>query len=229
VAGSHHHAPQQPCQPPIETHDTPQPGTHKIEKEKMLRNKPFLQNNKQLMNERNQCADAVYRFNSAACPSVIIAKGDRERHFKRIMAAAWIHSRYMDPCPGTPEGGGHLGENVNVAAPFHCDYGYNLSIGDNVKIGPDCQLLDSARITIGSNTSIGARVTISTLKTQTHSKNPKGSNGTEIAQAVSIGENVYIGHGVIIEAGVSIGNNTILRAGSVIVRVSSAEKSCLTV
>ena len=49
----------------------------------------------------------------------------------------------------------------------------------------------------------------------------KGSKGTEIAREVYIGENVYIGDGCIIEAGVRIGNNAIIRAGSVVVRVSS--------
>src|SRR6185369_10779091 len=99
----------------------------------------------------------------------------------------------------------HLGGNVHVTTPFHCDYGYNLSIAENVVVGPNCHLLDSARICIGRNTKIGARVTISTLKTPTDTKALKGSNGTEVAQQVWIGENVYIGDGCIIEAGVRIG------------------------
>jgi acetyltransferase-like isoleucine patch superfamily enzyme len=185
----------------------------------MLHGEPFLQYDEQLMDERAQCTGAVYSFNSTASPSVVIARGDRERNFKRIVAAGWIHPRHMDRRPGV-HAGGHLGGNVNVTTPFHCDYGYNISIGDNVNIGPHCQLLDSARIAIGRNTKIGARVTISTLKTPTDTKSLKGSNGTEIAKEVFIGENVYIGDGVIIEAGVRIGNNAIIRAGSVVVRVS---------
>jgi acetyltransferase-like isoleucine patch superfamily enzyme len=185
----------------------------------MLHGEPFLQNDEQLMDERAQCTGAVYSFNSTASPSVVIARGDRERNFKRIVAAGWIHPRHMDRRPGVHVGG-HLGGNVNVTTPFHCDYGYNISIGDNVNIGPHCQLLDSARIAIGRNTKIGARVTIETLKTPTDTKSLKGSNGTEIAREVFIGENVYIGDGVIIEAGVRIGNNAIIRAGSVVVRVS---------
>jgi acetyltransferase-like isoleucine patch superfamily enzyme len=231
IADNHHQAPPQPRQPPMapttsappappQPHYTPQPRAHKTEKEKMLHGEPFLQYDEQLTDERAQCTGAVYSFNSTASPSVVIARGDRERNFKRIVAAGWIHPRHMDRRPGVHVGG-HLGGNVNVTTPFHCDYGYNISIGDNVNIGPHCQLLDSARIAIGRNTKIGARVTISTLKAPTDTKTLKGSNGTEIAREVLIGENVYIGDGVIIEAGVRIGNNAIIRSGSVVVRVST--------
>jgi acetyltransferase-like isoleucine patch superfamily enzyme len=211
-----------PAQP--QSHYAQQPRAHKTEKEKMLHGEPFLPYDEQLMDERAQCMGAVYSFNSTANPSVHIAGGERERNFKRIVAARWIHPHTMDRRPGVPIGG-HLGGNVNVTTPFHCDYGYNLAIAENVSIGPQCQFLDSARIAIGRNTKIGARVTISTLKTPTDTKSLKGSNGTEIAREVFIGENVYIGDGVIVEAGVRIGDNAIIRAGSIVVRVSTTRKS----
>jgi acetyltransferase-like isoleucine patch superfamily enzyme len=235
AADNHHQTPQQSRPPPIpqptstpaappQPHYPPQPRPVKTEKEKMLHGETFMPFDEQLMDERVQCAGAVYGFNSIANASVVIARGDRERNFKRIVAAGWIQPRHMDRRPGVPTGG-HCGGNVNVTTPFHCDYGYNISLGDNVVIGPHCQLLDSARIAIGRNTKIGARVTISTIKTPTDPKMLKGNNGTEIAQQVYIGENVYIGDGVIIEAGVRIGNNAIIRSGSVVVRVSSLRRS----
>jgi acetyltransferase-like isoleucine patch superfamily enzyme len=193
----------------------------------MLHGEPFLQGDEQLSSERAHCKGAVYGFNSTANPSVVIAQRERERLFKRIVAAAWVHPRHMDQRPGVHVGG-YLGGNVNVTIPFHCDYGYNISIGDNVNIGPHCQLLDSARIAIERNTKIGAGVIIETLKTPTDTKSFKGSNGTAIAGEVFIGENVYIGAGVIIEAGVRIGNNAIIRAGSVVVNVSINESSVKT-
>ena len=115
---------------------------------------------------------------------------------------------------------GHLGHGVNVSALFHCDYGYNLSIGDNAVIGPGCQLLDSGRITIGNNTKIGARVTISTLEEPTDTRSPTGSERTETARETLIGENVYIGDGCIIKGGVRNGDNAIVHAGSVVVQAS---------
>jgi len=177
----------------------------------MLNGEPFLPYDEQLVEERAHCTGAVYGFNNIASPSVHISKGDRERIFKRIVQAGWIPPHSADRRVN-----GHYGGNVSVAMPFHCDYGYNLSLGDNVCIGPHCQFLDSARIAIGRNTKIGARVTISTIKTPTDPKQLKGTTGTEIAKEVYIGENVYIGDGVIIEAGVKIGHNAIIRSGSVV-------------
>lgn len=181
----------------------------------MLSGEPFLPFTEQLVDERALCSGAVYRFNSLSNAAVQIAPSERERHFESIVAARWIYPR-----AGERRVTGHLGGGINVALPFHCDYGYNISIGDNVTIGPSCQLLDSGRIAIGRNTRIGARVTISTLKAPSDTKMLKGSKGTEIAREVYMGENVYIGDGCIIEAGVRIGNNAIVRAGSVVVRVS---------
>ncbi|CAO2658519.1 Nn.00g062420.m01.CDS01 [Neocucurbitaria sp. VM-36] len=198
---------------PPPTHYVQQPPMHKSEKEKMLAGQPFLPYDRQLADERHLCTGAVNQFNSTSSAAVSIARDERGRHFKTIVAARWIPPRTTERHIG-----GHLGGNVHVTAPFHCDYGYNLSIADNVVIGPSCQLLDSARICIGRNTKIGARVTISTMKTPTDTKALKGSNGTETAQEVWIGENVYIGDGCIIEAGVKIGDGAIVRSGSVVVR-----------
>ncbi|KAF2025104.1 trimeric LpxA-like protein [Setomelanomma holmii] len=211
-------APQpQTSAPPVpQPHYAPQSRPHKTEKEKMLAGEPFLPYDRQLMEERAQCSGVVYSFNSTANSNVHINQGELERHFKRIITAIWV------PPPQDRRQavhvGGHLGGNVNITTPFHCDYGYNISIGENVNIGPHCQLLDSARIAIGRNTKVGARVTISTIKTPTNTKSLKGSNGTEVARDVYIGENVYIGDNVTIEAGVKIGNNAIIRSGSVVIQ-----------
>ncbi|KAF2849016.1 maltose O-acetyltransferas-like protein [Plenodomus tracheiphilus IPT5] len=230
TATHHHqvaqHARQPPPPPPpvIVTPTAAPPGPpptlytshsrmHKSEKEKMLAGLPFLPHDRELVNERTHCAGAVYQFNSTANAAVSIAKDERARCFKTIVAARWIP-------PHTTEHPivGHLGGNVHVVAPFSCDYGYNLSIAENVTIGTNCELHDSARIAIGMNTRIGNRVLITTIKLPTDIKALKGSNGTEIAQEVFIGKNVYIGDGCIIEAGVRIGDNTIVRAGSVVVQ-----------
>lgn len=184
----------------------------------MLAGLPFLPFDRTLVDEREKCAAAVFMFNSTTNGANSITETQRGLHFKTIVAARWIppHSTERPVV-------GHYGGNVHVAAPFHCDYGYNLSIADNVVIGSNCQLLDSARICIGRNTKIGARVLISTIKTPTDTKALKGSNGTEVAQEVWIGENVYIGDGCIIEAGVKIGDGAIVRPGSVVVRVCLSE------
>lgn len=91
----------------------------------MLSGQPFLQNTRQLITERELTSQALFRFNAA------VISGERAWIFERIVAAEWIYPR-ADQRHIT----GHLGHGVNVSAPFHCDYGYNLSIGDDVAIGP---------------------------------------------------------------------------------------------
>ena len=177
----------------------------------MLLGQPFLPNTKLLVDERDLCSQASFCFNTA----VQEGSGERAKLFRQIVAAKWIYPR-----AGKPQVTGHLGHGIDVSAPFHCDYGYNLSIGDNAVIGPDCQLLDSGRIVIGRDTTIGARVIISTLKQPTEARPLERSERTEAAREVCIGENVYIGVGCIIKGGVRIGDNAIVRAGSVVVQAS---------
>ena len=177
----------------------------------MLSGEPFLPNTAQLVDERDLSSQASFRFNTAVQKD----SGERAWLFRQTVTAGWIYPR-----AGERQVTGHLGHGVNVSAPFHCDYGYNLSIGDNAAIGPDCQLLDSGRIVVGRNTKIGARVIISTLEEPTHMRPLEGSERTETARGVFIGENVYIGDGCIIKGGVRIGDNAIVHAGSVVVQAS---------
>jgi hypothetical protein len=118
-------APQPYCAPPLV----------KTEKERMLHGELFKLFNKQLMDERTKCTGVVFSFNSTGSPSVQIGRGDRERNFKRIVAAGWMQPRHIDNRPGVYYGG-YCGSNISVATPFYCDYGYNISLGDNVVIGP---------------------------------------------------------------------------------------------
>ncbi|KAF3031332.1 Maltose acetyltransferase [Didymella keratinophila] len=190
-------------------HCTQPPLSLKSEKNKMLAGKPFLSNAAQLIGERDLSSQASYRFNTAVQEDF----DERARLFKRIIAAEWIYPR-----AGERQVTGHLGHGVNISVPFHCNYGYNLFIGDNAVLGPGCQLLDSGRIVIGRNTRIGARVTISTLEEPTASRPMEGSERTETAREVYIGENAYIGDGCVIIGGVHIGDNAIVRAGSVVIQ-----------
>ncbi|RAR02992.1 maltose o-acetyltransferase [Stemphylium lycopersici] len=220
----HHVAQQHPRPPPpppppttmpssrSPTHFTPTSSImYKSEKDKMLAGEPFLPFDRILMDERHASTGAQQNFNSTAYASNQLSKQTRENLFRTIVAARWVRPR-----KDTPDIISHLGRNVFVAAPFTCDYGYHLNIADDVVIGSDCHLHDSARICIGKNTKIGVRVTIQTLKTPTDNKSLKGSNGTEVAHEVHIGKNVYIGDNCVIEAGVKIGENTIVRPGSVV-------------
>lgn len=122
---------------------------------------------------------------------------------------------------------GRVGENVWIEAPFFCDYGINIEIGDNVFINYNCLLLDCNRIAIGNNTLIGPGVQLCTathplsaaeriVATTPDSGNTAGYRTR--ALPVSVGNNVWLGGGVIVLPGVSIGDNTTIGAGSVVTK-----------
>ncbi|KAF2690719.1 hypothetical protein K458DRAFT_426170 [Lentithecium fluviatile CBS 122367] len=221
-----HHQSQHPHQPPMAPPTAgppapppshfapPPPPPQRSEKEKMLTGEPFQPFAPQLLEERERCKGAVYRFNNTSNSAVDISRDTRDRHFREILMARWTHHSRGNERPVC----GHLGPGVYVDTPFMCDYGYNLSIADNVEIGTHCKLQDSGRISIGRNSTIGANVTIDTQRTPNDSKSIKGVRRTAVAAEVHIGENVHIGSNCTILAGVSIGNGAIIHPGSVVVR-----------
>ncbi len=115
------------------------------------------------------------------------------------------------------------GHGVWIEAPFYCDYGDNISIGDNTFINANCMFLDNNKISIGSNGLIAPFVQIYTA---THPikaaerivQEENRSRYLTQAKAVSIGDNVWIGGNSIISPGISIGNNVTIGAGSVVTK-----------
>ncbi len=51
-----------------------------------------------------------------------------------------------------------VGEGSVIRAPFHCDYGFNISLGDGVFLNFNCVILDVVVVTIGDGTQIGPGV-----------------------------------------------------------------------
>ena len=108
------------------------------------------------------------------------------------------------------------GENLFIQTPFYCDYGTNIVVGDNVYFNFNCVVLDVMRVSIGSRTMIGPNVQIYTA---THPMNYKErTSGLELAKAIHIGDDVWIGGSAVICPGVSIGNRTVVGAGSVVTK-----------
>jgi acetyltransferase-like isoleucine patch superfamily enzyme len=181
----------------------------KSQKEDMLPGERFLPDTAQLVEERALSSQASFRFNAAVHKDPV----ERSWLFERIIAAEWVYTRV-----GARQVTSRLGRGVDVTAPFYCNYGYNISIGDNVVIGPGCQLLDSDKIAIGCNTKIGARVTISFSEERNDGTSPEGNKHLVTARGVSIGENVYIGDGCIVIGDVRIGDNAMWVLGLLLFR-----------
>lgn len=111
---------------------------------------------------------------------------------------------------------GHLGPDAIVKPSLRCDYGTNISIGARTFVNYDCVLLDCNTIAIGEEVQIGPGVHIYTA---THPLDAqKRRSGWESADPVVIGDGVWLGGGSIVCPGVTIGENTVVGAGSVVTR-----------
>ena len=107
-----------------------------------------------------------------------------------------------------------IDESCILFPPFYTEFGKNLKLGKNVFINACCRFQDNGGIEIGDNTMIGQGTTIVTLN---HDLNPK-TRVTATPKPVKIGKNVWIGASCTILPGVSIGDNAVIGAGSVVVK-----------
>ena len=103
-----------------------------------------------------------------------------------------------------------------VEAPFHCSYGFNISLGENVYLNAGCTILDSAPVEIGRGSMLGPSVHI--YCADHHRDIALRASGIERARPVIIGEDVWVGGGAIILPGLRIGNGAIVGAGSVVTK-----------
>jgi maltose O-acetyltransferase len=111
---------------------------------------------------------------------------------------------------------GSLGEDTEIRPPLYCDYGYQTHIGARCFINFGVVLLDVATIRIGDDVQVGPNVQ---FLTPTHPVEAEARRAKwEAAKPITVGDNVWLGGGVIICPGVSIGENTVVGAGAVVVR-----------
>lgn len=109
-----------------------------------------------------------------------------------------------------------VGDGCNIRPPFHCDYGYNITLGRGVFLNFNCCILDVVAVSIGDNTQIGPNVQILTAD---HPRDPaQRRQMLEFGRPIAIGANVWIGGGAIILPGVTIGDDAVIGAGSVVTR-----------
>jgi maltose O-acetyltransferase len=109
-----------------------------------------------------------------------------------------------------------VGDGATIRPPFHCDYGYNISLGAGVFLNFGCTILDVVAVTIGAGTQIGPGVQILTAD---HPRDPAARAAMlEYGRPVTIGANVWIGGGALILPGVTVGDDAIVGAGAVVTR-----------
>lgn len=111
---------------------------------------------------------------------------------------------------------GKAGKDLWIDPPFYCDYGSNINLGNKVFFNFNCTIQDVMPVTIGSNVLLGPNVQ---LYTATHPLNwQERAKWLEYAKPVTIGSDVWIGGGTIVCPGVSIGDRTVIGAGSVVTK-----------
>ncbi len=116
-----------------------------------------------------------------------------------------------------------LGDGVWIEAPFFCDYGEHISIGENTFINTNCVFIDNNKIIIGKNCLIAPYVQIYTAEhplkaSERIIKSKKRTRYLTSAKPVKIGNNTWIGGNSVIFPGVTIGDNVTIGAGSIVAK-----------
>lgn len=111
---------------------------------------------------------------------------------------------------------GSVGERIQINQPFRCDFGSNISVGDDFFANFNLTILDEAKVTFGDHVFIGPNVSIYTACHPLESD--RRNTCIEWAEPVTVGSNVWIGGSVTILPGVTIGDNCVIGAGSVVSR-----------
>ncbi len=111
---------------------------------------------------------------------------------------------------------GAFGPRSTIRAPFHCDYGYQTTVGARTFVNWGLIALDVGRITIGDDVQLGPNVQ---LLTATHPVDPDPRRAKwEGSAPITLEDNVWLGGGVVVLPGVTIGRDTVVGAGSVVTK-----------
>ncbi len=160
------------------------------QKERMLAGLPYKAWMDGLTEERNANKLRIYRYNQLSPEQ----SEEREKLIREIL--------------------GSCGESIHVEAPFRCDYGYNIEVGNNFYSNYNLTILDVGKVIIGENAMFAPNVSIYTAG---HPVHPDSRNsGYEYGIGVTIGNNVWIGGNAVINPGVHIGDNAVIGSGSVV-------------
>lgn len=163
------------------------------EKEKMKAQKLYDANyDTDLLKERSVAKDLCYEYNQL--------RPSDENNQKQIMKKLL----------------GKTGTQFSIVAPFWCDYGYNIEIGENFFANHNTVILDGGKVTFGNNVFIAPNCGFYTAGHPIDYE--RRNKGLEYAYPITVGDNVWIGANVQVMPGVTIGNNVVIGGGSVVVK-----------
>ena len=162
------------------------------EKQKMLSGELYNPMKDGLLLEREKAKDLCYKFNNLPPNNSM----KRTKLLSKIL--------------------GKTGKNYWIEQPFQCDYGYNIEIGENFYSNHNLIILDPAKVTFGDNVFIGPNCGFYTPE---HPIKAEDRNKLlEYAKPIKVGNNVWFGGSVTVLGGVTIGDNSVIGAGSVVTK-----------
>jgi len=110
--------------------------------------------------------------------------------------------------------GQFVGDDFHLVPPIHVDHGVNLRVGRNVFINHNCTISDIGGIDIGDEVLIAPNVS---LLSSGHPLEPTERRYRVTAAPIVIGRNVWIGARATVLQGVTVGDDSVIAAGAVVV------------
>lgn len=160
------------------------------EREKMTAGEPYQQFDKELIDRRVYIRQQIAEINQ------ITDNQNRNGRFKQLLA--------------------DTGDDFFVESEFKFDYGFNIHIGDHFYGNYDMTFLDTCPITIGDHCYFGPNIG---LYTPVHPLDPVQRNAdVEMGKPITIGNSAWLGGRVTILPGVTLGDNVVVGAGSVVTK-----------
>lgn len=162
-------------------------------KERLHTGELYLPDDEEIVKEQTKCLDRLYDFNRTR-PTELTK---REQLMKEMFA--------------------EVGENCYIEPPFHSNFGgAHVHFGKNIYVNFNLTCVDDTHIYIGDYTMLGPNVTIATAG---HPILPElREQGYQFNMPVHIGKNCWLGAGVIVMPGITIGDCTVIGAGSVVTK-----------
>lgn len=161
--------------------------------EKMHNGMLYNPGDEEILREQTICQELLYDFNQTR-PS----QGEKRQELLKKMFA-------------------EIGENCYIEPPLHANFGgRHIHFGKNIYANYNLTVVDDTHVYVGDYTMFGPNVTIATaghpIETDLRQK------GYQYNIPVRIGKNCWIGAGVVLLPGVTVGDNTVIGAGSVVTR-----------
>ena len=162
-------------------------------KKRMMEGRIYPPGDEEIMAEQVVCMQKLWEYNQ-------IQPKDMDKRFAKLQDMF-----------------AEIGEGSYIEPPLHANFGgKHVHFGKNVYANYNPTMVDDTHIYVGDNTMIGPNVTIATAG---HPIDPALRDvQAQFNMEVHIGRNVWIGGGCVLLPGVSIGDNTVIGAGSIVTK-----------